>query len=119
MLTFNKLGKSGRLGNQMFQYAALRGIAKNRGLDWGIPAPGTSGRDEFGTENNYCLFETFKMTGATPEHHHISDTKQWAVWKEFHFNQQLFDGCPDNVNLDGYFQTEKWFENVEKELRDD
>ncbi len=119
MLTFNKLGKSGRLGNQMFQYAALRGIAKNRGLDWGIPAPGTSGRDEFGTENNYCLFETFKMTGATPEHHHISDTKQWAVWKEFHFNQQLFDGCPDNVNLDGYFQTEKWFENVEKELRED
>ena len=27
MLSFNKLGKSGRLGNQMFQYAALRGIA--------------------------------------------------------------------------------------------
>ena len=34
MLSFNKLGKSGRLGNQMFQYAALRGIAANRGLDW-------------------------------------------------------------------------------------
>ena len=32
MLSFNKLGKSGRLGNQMFQYAALRGIAANRGL---------------------------------------------------------------------------------------
>ena len=43
MLSFNKLGKSGRLGNQMFQYAALRGIAANRGLDWVIPPPGTSG----------------------------------------------------------------------------
>ena len=32
MLSFNKLGKSGRLGNQMFQYAALRGIAANLSL---------------------------------------------------------------------------------------
>ena len=65
MLSFNKLGKSGRLGNQMFQYAALRGIAANRGFDWVVPPPGTSGVDEFGCENNYCMFETFKMTGAT------------------------------------------------------
>jgi hypothetical protein len=62
MLTFNKLGKSGRLGNQMFQYAALRGIAANRGFDWSVPAPGTSGVDEFGTENNYCMFETLPDT---------------------------------------------------------
>ena len=32
MLSFNKLGKSGRLGNQMFQYATLEGIAANRDL---------------------------------------------------------------------------------------
>ena len=57
MLTFNKLGKSGRLGNQMFQYAALRGIAANCGWEWAVPPPGTSGVDEFGTENNYCMFE--------------------------------------------------------------
>ena len=37
MLSFNKLGKSGRLGNQMFQYAALRGIAAHRGFDWVVP----------------------------------------------------------------------------------
>ena len=119
MLSFNKLGKSGRLGNQMFQYAALRGIAANRGLDWVIPPPGTSGVDEFGCENNYCMFETFKMTGATEEHYGIPDSHPWAIWKEFHFNEQIFNECPDNVNLDGYFQTERYFENVEKELRED
>lgn len=27
MIGYNKLGSNGRLGNQMFQYAALRGIA--------------------------------------------------------------------------------------------
>ena len=100
MLSFNKLGKSGRLGNQMFQYAALRGIAANRGFDWVVPPPGTSGVDEFGCENNYCMFETFKMTGATEEHHGIPDNVPWAIWKEFHFNEQLFNECPDGVNLD-------------------
>ena len=30
MLSFDRLGNNGRLGNQMFQYAALRGIAANR-----------------------------------------------------------------------------------------
>ena len=119
MLTFNKLGKSGRLGNQMFQYAALRGIAANRGFDWGIPPKGTSGVDEYGCENNYCMFETFKMTGATEEHQHISENSQWAIWKEFHFNEELFNKCPDNVNLDGYFQTEKYFKNIDKEIRED
>ena len=119
MLSFNKLGKSGRLGNQMFQYAALRGIAAHRGFDWVIPPPEAGGVGDFGEENNYCMFDTFKMSHATREHQAISNTQQWAVWKEFHFNEQLFNECPDNVNLDGYFQSEKYFKNVEKEIRED
>ena len=119
MLSFNKLGKSGRLGNQMFQYASLRGIAANRGFDWVIPPPEAGGIGDFGEENNYCMFDTFKMSHATKEHQAISNTQQWAVWKEFHFNEKLFNECPDNVNLDGYFQSEKYFKNVEKEIRED
>ena len=37
MIGLNYLGKMGQLGNQMFQYAALKGIARNRGLDFIIP----------------------------------------------------------------------------------
>ena len=33
MLAFNHIGNLGRLGNQMFEYAALRGIAKKHGYD--------------------------------------------------------------------------------------
>ena len=118
MLTFNKLGKSGRLGNQMFQYAALRGIAANCGWEWAVPPPGTSGVDEFGTENNYCMFETFKLPHAK-NHSLASGNIPWCVWKEFHFNEEIFNKCPDNINLDGYFQSGKYFENIDKELRED
>ena len=34
---FNHLGRLGRTGNQMFQYAALRGIAANAGVNYCIP----------------------------------------------------------------------------------
>ena len=37
MIGFNGLGKHGRLGNQMFQYAALKGIAAKHNYDWCIP----------------------------------------------------------------------------------
>ena len=37
MLAFNHLGQLGRFGNQMFQYASLKGIARNRGLNYCIP----------------------------------------------------------------------------------
>ena len=32
MLAFNNIGSLGRLGNQMFEYAALRGIAAKHGM---------------------------------------------------------------------------------------
>ena len=37
MLGFNHFGKLGQLGNQMFQYAALRGIASKTGTNFMIP----------------------------------------------------------------------------------
>ena len=37
MIGYDRLGCNGRLGNQMFQYAALRGIAAKRNFEWKIP----------------------------------------------------------------------------------
>ena len=37
MIGFNYLGKMGQLGNQMFQYAALKGIANQNGYNYCIP----------------------------------------------------------------------------------
>ncbi|NBV29761.1 alpha-1,2-fucosyltransferase, partial [bacterium] len=32
---------------------------------------------------------------------------------------EFFDECPDNVSLEGYFQTEKYFNHIENEIRED
>jgi hypothetical protein len=37
MIGFNSLGLLGRLGNQMFQYASLKGIARNNNYQYCIP----------------------------------------------------------------------------------
>ena len=37
VIGFNHIGRLGQLGNQMFQYSALKGIARNRGYDYMIP----------------------------------------------------------------------------------
>ena len=37
MIGFNYLGKLGQLGNQMFQYASLKGIANQNGYNFCIP----------------------------------------------------------------------------------
>jgi hypothetical protein len=37
MIGFDALGTMGRLGNQMFQHAAIKGIARNNGYQYCIP----------------------------------------------------------------------------------
>ena len=57
MLAFNHLGTLGRLGNQMFQYASLRGIAAKKGYDFGIPP--SNFKDEW---RNHQLFQVFELS---------------------------------------------------------
>ena len=110
MIGFNHLGHLGRLGNQMFEFAALRGIAANRGYDICIPSPENKGIE------NYSLHECFKLDhipiGFVPGDKYVQE-------EHFHFNQKLFDTCPDNVSLYGFFQSEKYFQNVSDEIRKD
>ena len=47
MLAFNNIGSLGRLGNQMFEYATLRGIAAKHGYEWKIPPPENGGIENY------------------------------------------------------------------------
>jgi hypothetical protein len=111
-ISYNRLGSNGRLGNQMFQYAGLRGIAANRGYDWLIPRPESYG------DSNYGLFDCFEMESVEEKNFgHLS--AQSISTGQFHFSQEFFDGCPDKVNLHDYFTTEKYFANVKDIIRKD
>ena len=112
MIGYNRLGSNGRLGNQMFQYAGLRGIAAKRGYDWCIPP------ENYQHRNNYGLFETFEMTNVKESN--IGFVSGSVVQEnDFCFTQDFFDACPDEVSLDGYFQTEKYFNHIRDEILED
>lgn len=108
MIGFNHLGSLGRLGNQMFEFAALYGIATKHNYNWSIPP-----RSHKGIEN-YSLFEAFSIDGVSEK---FIETETLVGEKHFHFDKDLFDECPDNASLWGFFQSEKYFKHVENDVR--
>ena len=61
MIGFNHLGRLGRFGNQMFQYAALRGIAENNDTNFCFPYYNDEANDGLGNMLKTELFDCFKM----------------------------------------------------------
>ncbi len=112
MIGYNRLGCNGRLGNQMFQYAALRGIADKRGYEWKIPP------EDYQHTANYGLFETFEMSNVKEEN--IGFVNGQSVQENDHcFISEFFTECPDDISLDGFFQTEKYFNHISDQIRQD
>lgn len=115
MIGFNALGQMGRLGNQMFQFASLKGIARNRGFEYCIPP--TKNKDEW---TDHQLFNCFKLSNTTSLNiQYIDFDRPILVEDKFSFDQQVFEECPDWVSLQGYFQTEKYFKNIGEEIKGD
>ncbi len=111
MIGFNYLGQYGRLANQMFQYASLRGIAVTKGYDFCIPK--TDYGDKWKDNKLFDVFEmkSVKNIGFIPADFYSE--------KQFHYDPEYVDNCPDNVNLHGYFQSEKYFKHIEDSIRED
>jgi len=115
MIGFNALGRMGRLCNQMFQYAALRGLSSKIGAEICIPYYQDAVDDGIGNMLRTELFDSFNLKVKTG----LLNNGHAPVVKErfFHFDQELFDHCPDHVSLQGYFQTEKYFKHIEHQIR--
>jgi len=117
MLSFNNLGNLGRLANQMFQYASLKGIARNREYDFCIPPKEFFGRNDLNVRNSdMSLYDVFDLENRNK----VGAVRQGVFQERTHmFDEDLFEKCPDNVDLFGYFQTEKYFRHIENEIRQD
>jgi len=116
MIGFDRLGKNGRFGNQMFQYASLKGIAKKNNYDFCIPSGPKTEMDFYDEENQHKLFIAFEMPDVN-----VTDNFSGVYFQESmcNFDKKLFENCQDNINLYGYFQTEKYFKHIEDEIKKD
>jgi hypothetical protein len=111
MIGFNYLGQHGRLGNQMFQYAALRGIASHKSYEFCIPK--TDYGDKWRDNQLFNVFELKNLKNIGYVNGEIYHERQ------YHYDYDYVDNCPDEVSLHGYFQTEKYFKNIESSIRED
>ena len=87
MLSNDDLGNLGRLGNQMFQYNVVN--------------------------SDITMFECFKIPDAP---RHVTNFPK-IMESTFSLDENLWNNCPDNISLYVYFQTEKYFKHIEKQIR--
>jgi hypothetical protein len=116
MLSFNSIGNLGRLANQMFQYASLKGIATNCGYDFCIPPKDVFGnRDNNVRNSDVTIYDCFNLSNV--KKNIISN----PIVQEsgFDFDKNIFNNCPDNIDLFGYFQSGKYFKHIENDIRKD
>lgn len=115
MITVKNIGYNGRLGNQLFQFAAAFGLAKSKGLNPSFPIENTrvkSPHDGYWCDlNNLFNLEPFFNTT-------VSECASVPVYNEPVFHYTPISHLGDHVSLNGYFQSEKYFENCATDLRD-
>ena len=101
MLGFNALGRQGRLCNQMFQYAAVKGISRKIGTDFCIPNHTQAVNDGIGNMLRTELFDSFDLNCNVG----LLNNGHAPVVNErhFHFDEEFFNLCPDHVSLQGYY----------------
>jgi len=114
MISYNLLGSNGRLGNQMFQYATLLGIAEKHGYEFYIPPS-----DFNDPLYDHQLLEVFTLQNLKKENIKKLYGVEQIKESSFRFDSTFFETCPDNVDIFGYFQTEKYFLHVANKVKED
>lgn len=116
----------GRLGNQMFQFSSALGIAKKNSTTAVFPIENCYTINPHGpidpksglkTPTKCDLMDCFNI----PSEYFVSkeSIQVSSIYHEFDmkFDPLLF-GTPENCDLSGYFQTEKYFSHIRKNLLD-
>ena len=102
-LTFSKIGSYGRLGNQLFQLAALVSLAHTHGAHWRLPS---------GIEHTQLgkLFDVSKYAS------HELGVKVTVLEEE---EKDILKLCKNGnvIDLEGYFQSLKHVEKAQPQLR--
>lgn len=112
VVTFDSLGQLGQLGNQLFQIAAVVGIANELGYNPVFP--------EF--ENSKYFKGVFEKEMHSPFRNECNYNEPYFHFQKFDWSNAIFKGnikdetASNRINLYGYFQSEKYFENCIDEV---
>jgi hypothetical protein len=112
MITFEKLGRYGRLGNQMFQIASTIGIAKANGYDYAFPEwVNHDAAERFGSKEDVNVGEWF------PNWEHVPRLDRQLPE---HFIHWGWHGLrhPDGHSYSGHMQSEKYFSHCADYIRE-
>ena len=112
MITFHKLGEQGRLGNQLFQYAALKGLATKNNYKMKIPNP-----QSMSWHGQLCLLDKFNIKSdylTQSDVNTLQNLYEEPNWKKYDEN---FFNLPDNTTINGYFQSIFYFKHIEEEIK--
>ena len=112
MVTFHKLGQMGRLGNQLFQYAALRGLSLKNGYEVAIPNPRTM--DWHGQTS---LLDQFNIEAVYLNDDNISQIQYMYSEPSWQKYDPTFFEIPDGSTIEGFFQSTFYFEEFEEQIK--
>lgn len=122
MISYVNIGRYGRLGNQLFQFASTIGIARKLGYEVYFPKENITEpaiedfRDGIRREVYFDVPKIFQVPESLLKSRQDIVFDKQAQEPHFHYSELMF-GIPDGTNLIGYYQTEKYFEHCEEEIR--
>jgi len=121
MITHQSIGYSGRLGNQMFQYAALKALALKTGYELYLPDNTNIKKDGcYDFTNNKWIEYKLDLLDCFDLKCPLSNETQPNIYQEnnFTFEPEIFN-IKDNTAIEGYFQSYKYFDEYRDEILKD
>lgn len=110
LVTFQKLGMFGSLGNQMFQLAATLSLAQK----WALPVKIPKRTGYF--EETYGRFVDYVDVGLDLGLEYLTPEDKISL----KYDERWSIGCEkptENITLEGYFQSEDWFKEYSGLIR--
>lgn len=125
MISFKEIGYLGRLGNQLFQFSSTLGIARLNNTSPIFPINNIYSTKDTGPidhstgkrlETKLDLLSCFDVNPNFFSDISCIKTTYVYTEKDSKYNPEL-ENLPNDVDLFGYFQTEKYFKKYEDEIR--
>ena len=110
----------------MFKYAALKGIAKNNQYDYIVP-PSYLWLEKISlciskvfkklknyNYQNHFLFNYFELETLNKKQIKFSNFEREISPKHIGFDEELYNSCPDNIQLKGFFSLQNILKILKK-----